>query len=201
MKESDTTIEPALTMDYKNIYYPPGGILIWIIIMLELITFGVALIVMVVLSRSETELFHQMGAKLNTLLGSLNTVVLLTSGLFMARSLHFFREENFQKSKIYLQLTMVSGSVFICFKAFEYHQKIVEGIALGSNTFMNFYWLLTGFHLIHVLVGIVLLATFYSNISKRPEKIDITDLEATASFWHMCDLIWLVLFPVLYLLF
>lgn len=201
MKESNTTIDPAHTIDYKNIYYPPGGILIWIIIMMELITFGVALIVLVVLSRSESELFHQMAAKLNTLLGSLNTVVLLTSGLFMARSLHFFREENFQKSKIYLQLTLVFGSVFIIIKAFEYHQKIVEGIVLGSNTFMNFYWLLTGFHLIHVLVGLVLLTTFYGNISKRPKKIQFIDLEATASFWHMCDLIWLILFPVLYLLF
>jgi nitric oxide reductase NorE protein len=201
MKESDTTIDPALTMDYKNIYYPPGGILIWIIIMLELITFGAALIAMVVLSRSESGLFHEMGAKLNTLLGSLNTVVLITSGLFMARSLHFFRAGYFQKSKFYLQLTLFSGSVFVIIKAIEYHQKIVEGIVLGSNTFMNFYWLLTGFHLIHVLVGLVLLTTFHGNIIKRPEKIQITDLEATASFWHMCDLIWLVLFPVLYLLF
>lgn len=173
----------------------------WIIILLELITFGIGLITMVVLSRSEPDLFHQMSGKLNTLLGSINTVVLLTSGFFMARSLHFFREVKFLKSKLYMQLTLVSGSLFIFIKAFEYNQKFVEGITLGSNTFMNFYWMLTGFHLVHVLVGIIILATFYGSIQKRPEKINRLDFEAAASFWHMCDLIWLILFPILYLLF
>lgn len=201
MKESDTTIDEVAKVDYKNIFYPPGGLLIWILIFLELLTFGIALIVMVILSKDEPELFHQMSQKLHTILGSVNTIVLITSGYFMAKSVHFFKEQKHDKSKISLLLTMLLGGVFILIKSVEYYQKINEGITLGSNTFMNFYWLLTGFHLIHVLVGMVILLWIYFGIKRQETSLEVLDFEAGASFWHMCDLIWLLLFPVLYLLF
>lgn len=201
MRESDTTINSPQIIDNQNIYYPPGGILIWIIILLELATFGIGLITMVVLSRSEPGLFHHMSYELNTGLGTLNTIILLTSGFFMAMSLHLLKEGKFQKSKNYLLLTLIFGCLFVIIKSFEYYQKLGEGLTLGSNTFVNFYWLLTGFHLIHVLVGIIILASFYPGLHKHPERIAVLDFEASASFWHMCDLIWLILFPVLYLLF
>jgi len=201
MNASDTIIEEIQIIDNKNVYYPPGGILIWMLIVLELLTFGIALIVMVIQSKSEPDLFHEMSAKLNTLFGSINTIVLLTSGFFMAMSLHKFKEKAFASSKKYLMFTMLIGSVFIVIKSMEYQHKFAEGMTLGSNTFMNYYWLLTGFHMIHVLVGLVILLLMYRSIHRNPERVDVLDYEASASFWHMCDLIWLLLFPVLYLLF
>lgn len=199
MNASD--IKTNETIDYQNIFYPPGGILIWILILVELLTFGIALTVMVIQSKSEPQNYSEMSGKLNTLFGSINTVVLLTSGYFMAKSVHFFKEKNYVSTKKFLIWTVLLGLVFVGIKSVEYTHKINEGITLGSNTFMNYYWLLTGFHLIHVLVGMVILGLMYHSISNKPEQTDVLDYEASASFWHLCDLIWLLLFPVLYLIF
>lgn len=201
MNASDTSIDHTQPIDYKNVYYPPGGILIWILILLELLTFGIALVVFVIQSKSEPELYGQMSDKLNPISGTINTIVLLTSGYFMAMSLHLFKEKLYNASKKYLLLTVLLGLTFVGIKSVEYHHKIAQGIPLGSNTFMNYYWLLTGFHLVHVLVGMVILGFMYRSIAKNPEQLDALDYEASASFWHLCDLIWLLLFPVLYLLF
>ena len=185
-------------IDYKNIYYPPGGILLWILITLELITFGVTLIVLVVHSKEDPALFHQSRLELNTTFGAINTIFLLSSGAFMAVTVHQFKENNLKKAAGYLKLTMLGGVLFLFLKGFEYSLKIESGHILGSNSFFTFYWLLTGFHVIHVLVGLVILLFALNGLKK--EKTILEDLEASAAFWHMCDLIWLLLFPVLYLI-
>jgi nitric oxide reductase NorE protein len=185
-------------IDYKNIYYPPGGILLWILITLELITFGVALIVLVINSKEDPILFHQSRLALNTTFGAINTIFLLASGAFMAATVHQFKENNLKKAAGYLKLTMLGGLLFLILKGFEYYLKIESGHILGSNSFFTFYWLLTGFHVIHVLVGLVILLFALNGLKK--EKTILEDLEASAAFWHMCDLIWLLLFPVLYLI-
>lgn len=98
---------------YNSIFYPPGGILLWIIIFLELVTFG---------------------------------------------------------------------------------------MGMGENTFFTFYWLLTGFHFVHVLVALVILTWTWIKMKSQKSSLSLLDLEAAAAFWHMCDLIWLLLFPALYLI-
>jgi len=80
-------------INYKNIYYPPGGILMWILITLELITFGIALIALVFQSRENPELYHESRLMLNTTFGAINTVFLLVSGFFMATTVHFFKQQ------------------------------------------------------------------------------------------------------------
>ncbi len=188
-------------INYKNIYYPPGGILIWIIIFLELITFGAALIAMVHYGNQEFELFHNSSLKLNTTFGMINTIFLLTSGFLMAISVVELKKGNKIKFKKLLLLTMLFGLLFLGLKSFEYHEKINEGLTLGYNTFFTFYWMLTLFHVIHVLVGLVILGSVYFGISKKRSTTLIEDVEASATFWHMCDLIWILLFPVIYLIF
>lgn len=185
----------------KNIWYPPGGILMWIIIFLELITFGVALISMAHYSSQEIELFHNSSLRLNTTFGMINTMFLLASGFFMAVSVTEFKKGNKTKFKKLLILTMLFGCLFLGLKSFEYVEKINEGITIGYNMFFTFYWMLTLFHVIHVMVGLVILASVYFGISKEKSNTSIEDIEASAAFWHMCDLIWLMLFPVIYLLF
>jgi len=187
------------TTNYKNMYYPPGGILMWILIFLELFTFGIAIIVLVASSKENLEAFKTSATHLNTTYGAINTLFLLTSGFFMATSLHFFKRNNLKKAKLYLNLTILGGILFLFLKSVEYHEKIALGYVLGYDTFFNFYWLLTAFHVIHVLVGLVILTSLKKSIKKG--KTLLEDFEASAAFWHMCDLIWLLLFPVLYLLF
>lgn len=191
----------TLKINYKNIYYPPGGILMWIIIFLELITFGMALVALVYYGKQQPELFHQSRLQLNTTFGAINTIFLLTSGFFMATAVHEFKENNIQKSSFYFKLTMLCGLLFLVVKSIEYYHKIEAGISLDTNMFFSFYWLLTAFHLIHVIIGLVILAWTNYGMTKKNSDTVVEDVEACGAFWHMCDLIWLLLFPVLYLIF
>ena len=186
-------------ISYKNVFYPPGGILMWIIIFLELITFGIALIAMVDYGNKEPELFRESSLQLQPLFGVINTVFLITSGYFMAVSVHKLKASENNSSFKFLKLTMLFGLLFLVLKAVEYYLKINSGLTMGYNTFFTFYWSLTLFHVIHVLVGLVILSTFYFSFNKSAPKLE--DYEASAAFWHMCELIWLLLFPVIYLLF
>jgi nitric oxide reductase NorE protein len=191
----------AIKIDHKNIFYPPGGILLWIVILVELLTFGIALIIMGYLNNEEREVFHQSAGKLNTIFGSVNTILLLASGYCMAMSVNFFKVRKIAKSRRLLIFTLLLGLLFIIIKSVEYSFKIQEGYTLGSNTFFDFYWLLTGFHLIHVIVGMVILIWLSITQHKRSFENALNDYEAGAAFWHLCDLIWLILFPVLYMVF
>ncbi|WP_339918687.1 cytochrome c oxidase subunit 3 [uncultured Flavobacterium sp.] len=191
----------TLKIDYKNIFYPPGGILMWIIIYLELITFGMALIAFVYYGHQEPEVFHQSRLQLNSAFGAINTIFLLTSGFFMATAVHQFKEKNIAKSSFYFKLTMLGGLLFLLLKSVEYYHKIESGITLETNVFFSFYWLLTAFHLIHVIMGLVILIWTNYGMTKENSDTAVEDIEACAAFWHMCDLIWLLLFPTLYLIF
>jgi len=188
-------------INHKNIYYPPGGILLWIIIFLELITFGMALVAMAYYSTQEPKIFHESRLLLNSTSGTINTIILILSGFFMAVSVRYLKQDNVKKSSLYLKLTMLGGALFLILKSIEYWHKIDLGLTIGYNTFFTFYWLLTLFHVIHVIVGLVILITVYFGINIKESTTSIEDVEASAAFWHMCDLIWLLLFPVIYLLF
>ncbi len=184
----------------KNIFYPPGGLLIWIIVFLELITFGAFLIVYLSFRQSDLETFNTSQTMLNSTIAMLNTIVLLTSGLFMAAGLTELRKGG-EKAITYLLITIAFGVLFMVLKVFEYNEKIELGIGFSTNQFWVFYWLLTGFHLIHVLVAVVLLSyVLVKTTSGFYNSSKFEDVEAVGVFWHMCDLIWIFLFPILYLL-
>ncbi len=185
----------------KNITEPPGGILIWIIVFLELITFSIALVFMAVAGKSEATLFHNSRLLLNTLVGTTNTIILLSSGYFMAQGLKFYKADDKIKSQQNIRITMFLGILFLILKGSEFYFKIQSGIDISTNTFFTFYWLLTSFHFIHIALGLVIL--FFINKYNVQDTTVITqeNMEAGATFWHMCDLIWLLIFPMLYLYF
>ena len=189
------------TINHKNIYYPPGGILLWMVIFLELITFGIALIAMVVYSKEEPALFHTSRLALNPVFGATNTTILLCSGFFMITSLTQYKEGKHPRAAFYLKFTILFGCIFVFIKMIEYYLKIKAGIGFSSNTFFTFYFMLTLFHLAHVLFGLVILTSFYFKLNKHSSELAMEDFEAGSTFWHMCDLIWLLIFPILYLFF
>jgi len=191
----------TVPIDSKNVYYPPGGILMWIIIFLELFTFGMALVAMVYYGSLERELFHESRLLLNASYGAVNTVFLLTSGFFMAKSVMELKQHRVDKSLRYLYVTMFLGLCFLVLKSIEYSLKIEAGLGMNYNLFFTFYWALTFFHVVHVLVGLVILAVSAYNLKKNSDNVELIDVEAGAAFWHMCDLIWLLLFPIIYLIF
>ena len=188
------------TIQSKSVWYPPGGILVWSLVFLELLTFSAALIALMVSSKSDPQGFHASRLLLNPLYGVVNTVFLLTSGYCMAKSVELFKCGNIRQAQRAILLTMMGGCAFLVLKAFEYSDKIEHGLTLGYDTFFTYYWLLTCFHVMHVLVGLVILAVLFFRLRPLGSELNTEDFEAGAVFWHMCDLIWLVLFPVLYLL-
>jgi len=189
------------TVDAKNIYYPPGGLLMWIIIFLELFTFGMALVAMVIYGKDEPTVFHNSRLLLNTTYGTINTIFLITSGFFMAQSVVSSKKGNIKKSSSYLKLTMLGGLFFLAMKSLEYYDKIEAGLTVGYNTFFTFYWMLTLFHVIHVIIGLIILGSVFIGMNNKKSRTSFEDVEASAAFWHMCDLIWLLLFPIIYLIF
>ena len=186
---------------YKSFYYPPGGILLWIIILIELLTFGMGLIGLMLFAKEDPELFHASRLELNAAYGAINTVFLLASGYFMAKAVLRFKQKKYIKTTRFIQYAMIGGLLFIVLKSIEYYEKLLASHDLGSNMFYTFYWLLTGFHVLHVIVGLVILAIIARGVKKNKEAAILEDIEAGAAFWHMCDLIWLLLFPIIYLYF
>jgi len=185
----------------KSFLYPPGGILIWIIVLVEVLTFGIALIVFRVYFHQNYDAFLSSQNVLNKNIGLFNTIVLITSGYFMATAMVNLKHEKEKAAVKWLFLTIVTGLLFLFVKGWEYSLKIAGGHVFGSGDFFNFYWMLTGFHFIHVLVGVVILTVLLLKLWKGEYNgSNYLDVETGGVFWHMCDLIWILLFPTLYLL-
>lgn len=189
------------TVKEEGFLYPPGGILIWMVIVVEIITFAAGLTAFSVLRSSNIELFQKSAGMLNQGFALANTIILITGGYFMAMAVTKLKQGNNGSSSAWTLAAVFSGLAFLMLKGFEYYQKLEHGIGLEYNQFFNFYWLLTGFHYLHVFLGtIILLFMFFKIKNKAYDKNNHLDVETSAAFWHMCDLIWLLLFAVLYLI-
>ncbi len=186
----------------KSIYYPPGGILVWLFIVLEVATFTMGLLTFAYQRMGNAQLFNTSRQMLDVSSGTVNTIVLLTSGFFMAEALAVFKKEGGSRRCNLLMLGTISlGGLFLLLKGIEYSSKLAKGIGLEHNQFFTYYWLLTGFHFLHVVVGLAILIGINLRIrAGHYNEKDCLDVESAAAFWHMCDVIWLMLFPVMYLL-
>lgn len=175
--------------------------MIWVFIFMELLAFGLAFIVFATLRAKSLEVFEVSQAELNQVLALINTLVLLTSGYFVVLANGSYDRGNQRRAARLLAVAIASGAGFVLVKAVEYRDKIAHGLTTGVNQFYDFYWVLTAFHLFHVILGIFILAYMARKIS-RGEAFAAEDfnLKTGSAFWHMCDLIWVLLFPILYLM-
>lgn len=187
--------------DFSKPLQPPGGMIIWVFIFMELLAFGLAFIVFAALRAENLADFEASQRQLNQGLALINTLVLLTSGYLVVLANGSYDRGNRRHAKHALLGGIALGVTFVVIKAVEYRDKIADGLTTGVNQFFDFYWLLTAFHLFHVLLGIVILAYMARKIH-RGEAFAAEDfnLRTGSAFWHMCDLIWVLLFPILYLI-
>lgn len=180
---------------------PPGGILVWIIVFLELLTFGAGLVVFVVQGNQDGEAFRAGRALLNQPVALTNTLILLTGGWCMANGIAALRQGHRGHATRWVGGAIATGLGFLVLKGGEYAEKIHHDIGFGSDSFFTLYWLLTGFHFLHVVVAVVLLAVMWSGIRREKyHREHLQDVESSGIFWHLCDLIWLLLYPIIYLL-
>ncbi|MGB0918434.1 MAG: cytochrome c oxidase subunit 3, partial [Flavobacteriales bacterium] len=145
----------------NSLYYPPGGILVWLIVFVEIITFCMGLVAFNIYRADEPAVFAESQALLNRGIGLVNTLVLLTSGFFMALAVHHLKKGKSNLSAKMIAVTIFFGLLFLALKGFEYSEKMELGIGIEYNSFFMFYWLLTGFHFIHVLLGVAILVYMF----------------------------------------
>jgi nitric oxide reductase NorE protein len=180
---------------------PPGGVLVWLVIFIELLTFAAGLLSFAVSRNGEPAVFAAGRGALNQPLALANTIVLLTGGWTMANGLASLRRCSVEASGRWMMGAIACGGLFLALKSVEYADKLRHGLDLHHDTFFTFYWLLTGFHVLHVLAAVAILGALLRGVrAGRYTSRDLLDVESGAAFWHLCDLIWLLLYPTVYLL-
>lgn len=178
----------------------PGDVFIWLVMALEMLTFCVMFAAFAFARVWHTELFNASQQRLDVRAGAINTVLLLSASWGVARAVRATRGQARGAALAWLGGAGVCGAGFVLLKLREYADKAAQGIGLSTNLFFDFYFILTGFHLAHVLVGLLALTLVAVGIARqRGDTPDAHALETAAAFWHLVDLLWLVLFPLVYL--
>ncbi len=171
----------------------PGELMMWVLIASELMVFGAGLIACLSVRIADPARFAADQALLDQGAGALNTLVLVTSGLFAAIALRSRESGKRGTARRWLLAAGGFGVVFLIVKAFEYASKASLGIDVETSPFFTFYYLITGFHALHVVAGVVVLGVIAWADSVR-------NMEAGVAFWHLVDLVWVLLFPIIYVL-
>ena len=171
----------------------PGDLMMWVLIVSELLVFGAGLAAFMAVRLTDVEGFDVAQGTLNQTLAGLNTLILVTSGFLAAMGVECLKARATTKARI---LFSVAGTLGVCFLAIKFHEYGLEfsrGVTTDTHPFYMFYFLLTGFHAAHVAAGVVILWL----LATRP---GVRSAEAGTAFWHMVDLVWVLLFPVVYVL-
>lgn len=192
-------------MESQQKIYPPGDFGIWLVIYIELFTFGGLFIGYAFSRRQDIELFNSSQKLLEQGFGFVNTILLITSSYFVINAVRSIKDEfhvkKHKKATNYLFLAAFLGSIFLVLKLIEFYHKYEQGITISTNSFFMFYYMLTVFHFLHVVLGVIILFILAQKTKQQTyTSIDCMGLESGASYWHMVDLVWIILFPLIYIL-
>lgn len=183
----------------------------WLFLFTELLLFGGMFILYSVYRFTHPDEFHLAAKELNTVIGTFNTAILLTSSLTMALSIAAIQKKQKTLSIIFQLLTIVLALGFMVNKYFEWGAKFHHGIYPGSDTllskpsgeilFFGLYYVMTGLHGLHVIIGVVIIAFMTRFTMKDVITHDnYVKLESAGLYWHLVDIIWIFLFPLFYLI-
>ena len=179
-----------------------GKIGIWLFLASEVMLFG-ALFASYILIRTGAPEWPRGDTILNVPLATFNTIVLITSSVTMVMAWASLMRNRFGTFRIYMGATILLGGVFLVVKYFEYSHKFETGLFPSTNNFLAIYFTLTGLHMLHVIGGMAVNAYFWGPGAKlwktNPEWFT-NRVEHSGLFWHFVDLVWIFLFPTLYLL-
>jgi len=185
---------------------PEGRLGIWILISGELVIFG-GLIACYLQYRLRYPQWSEMAAHTSTLIGALNTVVLLCSSFTIVKAHEAAQRKDIAKILTWMTCTIAGGLIFLVDKSIEYTREIGEGFTFTSphlqqtgdhigSLFWSFYYIMTGLHGTHVLVGMIAMIIIMFQVRKGK---NLHRVELAGMYWHMVDLIWIFLFPLLYI--
>ncbi len=179
----------------------PGDFAIWIFIFAELLVFGVLFVAYAFTRSNNIEQFNHYQQFLDREIGAVNTVLLITSSYFVVMAVNAIKKDQTQLCIKWLIAALLCGFGFLFFKSMEFNDKFSEGISLSTNTFYMFYLSLTFFHFMHVILGMIILAAIALKAHRGEySATEHTGVETGASYWHMVDLVWIILFPLIYII-
>lgn len=140
---------------------------------------------------------------LNVPIGTFNTIVLISSSVTMVLAWAALKERDFKKHKIFLGITLLCALLFLTVKGFEYNAKFQHNYFPETSTYLAIYFTMTGLHALHIIGGVVVLGYFFGPGAKmwktEPERFT-NRIEVVGLYWHFVDLVWIFLFPIMYLL-
>lgn len=178
-----------------------GDLAVWLIILAELLAFGILFLSYAFARTFDVALFNASQRTLDLNSGAINTALLITGSWFVVRAVQAVKVDASAAGTRWLLAALACGSGFVVIKVLEFSDKAQAGIDLSTNTFYMFYILLTGFHFFHVLAAMVFLTILL--VKTRAGHYGPHNhhaLETGAAFWHMVDLLWIVLFPLIYVM-
>jgi heme/copper-type cytochrome/quinol oxidase subunit 3 len=174
---------------------PTGRLAVWWVVASEIVIFG-GILASYIMHRLAHDSFAVQAAHTNTWIGAFNTLVLLTSSLFAVLGHKAAEEGDGRKASNFLLLTATGGLTFLVVKAFEWTMEITSGYTITSSTFWSFYYTAAGLHAFHVLAGAVILVIVAMQARKNHE---LHRVELIGIYWHFVDIVWIFLFPLLYI--
>jgi heme/copper-type cytochrome/quinol oxidase subunit 3 len=178
---------------------PSGKLAIWWFLASEIMTFG-GLLAAFVLCRFAAGGWEDQAAHVSTRIAAFNTLVLLTSSLSIVMAHRAVEERNRRRAANFLLITVLLGALFLCVKGFEYSLELHHGFTPSSGPFWSFYYGLTGLHAMHVLAGIIANTCLWIVAVRGVgwEKVE-QRVEYAGLYWHFVDIVWIFLFPLVYL--
>jgi nitric oxide reductase NorE protein len=195
------SIAPALPLPAEDAPRLRGDLAVWLVILIELSTFALMFASFAFARIWEPQVFEQSQATLDLRFGAINTMLLVTGSAGVARAVQALRAGAERVAGRWWLVALACGLGFLALKLVEYAAKFEAGVGLGTNTFYMFYILLTGFHFLHVLAAVVFIVVLWVQTRRGaygPQRTHVP--ETGAAFWHMVDLLWIVLFPLVYVM-
>jgi len=178
----------------------PGEVGTWVFILGDMAVFALLFGVFIYYSGKEPALYAASQLEVHRSFGAINTVLLLTGSLFVAAAVQAIRSQMHRIAQVAIGVALVCGAGFLLNKILEWTDLVADGHVPAGNNFFMYFFMLTGLHAFHLLVGLGILVAMFA-LSRKPSlsKGQFALFEGGACFWHMVDLIWIVLFALLYL--
>ncbi len=179
----------------------PGDLAMWFFILAELTVFAIFFIGFAIAEQQDLQLFREGKEQLHQIAGLINTIALITSSFLVALALNSMHQGHGKKAAWLLVSAKLVALVYIAVKVWEYLSLFSQGIDIETNNFFTLYFIITFFHLMHVLLGMVILIFITKKAAcGEYSKGNISGFESGASYWHMVDLLWIILFPLIYVI-
>ena len=174
---------------------------LWIFVFIDMAIFALLFFVFMADRLEHFALYKTSQPHLNEIFGLVNTLVLLTSSWLVVESVHAARAMRPERVSRNLALALICGGLFCVSKFIEYHAKINAGIGPAKNSFFAFYFFITFIHFLHVVAGMLCLNSFRRrSASCLNSAAYVTGIENVGLFWHYVDVLWIFIFPLLYLI-